>query len=328
MSSLAASRSDNFYFPPEYDGRVHGGVSKFNNPNYRGHNQYEKSGIVRFELPFDGWCLGCKRHMCKGLRFNAKKDKAGKYLSTTIFSFAMKCPSCPQEFVIKTDPQNMTYDFSVGLRKMNQDFEAGDEDSIVKLLPEETKKQLEDDAIFRLAYEKEALTVAEASKKRLSSLLDLNEKTKKSDYDLNCILRKKNRTSRTRSKELKEEGQIRFGLSIPLVEPDAADTLEAKGIKFKPRHNGSFGSSERAKMTAIRAQSLFPASAAKSKISVEETLRKSSLQKQAKLLINVGPSLNRPNNCLDDVDKSRFDKKRSNAMSLLITAYDDDNDGE
>jgi coiled-coil domain-containing protein 130 len=219
--------------------------------------------------------------MCKGLRFNAKKDKTGKYLSTTIFSFSMKCPSCPQEFLIKTDPQNMTYDFASGLRKMEQEFDAGAEDSIVKLIPEETKKMLEEDSIFRLEYEKEALSVAEASKKRLSSLLDINDKTRKNDYDLNCMLRKKNRTSRARSKELKREGEIR-GLSIPLVEPELSDAITAKEMKFKPRHGGNFGSSERSKMTSIRSESIFTEGA------TSQETKHNSLQKQAKLLIKVG----------------------------------------
>ena len=35
-------------------------------------------------------CLGCERHVGKGTRFNTKKDKDGKYFSTTIFSFSMK----------------------------------------------------------------------------------------------------------------------------------------------------------------------------------------------------------------------------------------------
>ena len=58
MSSLAATQADAFYFPPDYDGRKHGGLSKFNNPNYKGSNQWQQAGIVRMELPFDGWCLG------------------------------------------------------------------------------------------------------------------------------------------------------------------------------------------------------------------------------------------------------------------------------
>jgi len=75
MSSLAATQSDGFYFPPNYDGRRDGGLSKFNtNGQYKGSNQYQQSGIIRFELPFDAWCLQCEAHLSKGLRFNAKKD--------------------------------------------------------------------------------------------------------------------------------------------------------------------------------------------------------------------------------------------------------------
>lgn len=38
-----------------------GGISKFQGSN--GHNQYEKYGKIRFELPVHGWCLGCGRHI-------------------------------------------------------------------------------------------------------------------------------------------------------------------------------------------------------------------------------------------------------------------------
>ena len=87
MSSLAAARADNFYFPPEWTPQM-GGISKFQGS--KGANQYEQKGIIRFELPFDGWCLGCGVHMTKGLRFNAKKEKEGKYFTTQIWSFHMK----------------------------------------------------------------------------------------------------------------------------------------------------------------------------------------------------------------------------------------------
>lgn len=62
MSSLAASRADNFYFPPEWKPEF-GGLSKF--VGSKGSNQYQKYGILRFELPFDGWCLKCNNHMSK-----------------------------------------------------------------------------------------------------------------------------------------------------------------------------------------------------------------------------------------------------------------------
>ena len=76
MSSLAASRADGYYFPPEWRPEF-GGLSKYQGS--KGANQYQQYGIIRFELPFDGWCLKCERHIGKGTRFNAKKDKTGKY---------------------------------------------------------------------------------------------------------------------------------------------------------------------------------------------------------------------------------------------------------
>ena len=157
MSTLAAARADNFYFPPNWRPEF-GGISKFavifNVPSFiskipfiiqgsKGANQYQKYGIIRFELPFDGWCLGCNRHMSKGLRFNAKKDKAGKYFTTQIFSFAMKCYSCEQQFLILTDPENNTYNFKEGLRRHVQDFVPDADDSMVIGESFETKQKIE-----------------------------------------------------------------------------------------------------------------------------------------------------------------------------------------
>lgn len=62
MSSLAASRADGYYFPPEWRPEF-GGLSKY--VGSKGANQYQKYGILRFELPFDGWCLKCQHHMSK-----------------------------------------------------------------------------------------------------------------------------------------------------------------------------------------------------------------------------------------------------------------------
>ncbi len=78
MSSLAAAQADGYYHPPNYDPRKHGGLSKFNTGS-SGHNQWEKHGVIRFELMYKAWCLGCDRAIDKGTRFNAKKTAAGKY---------------------------------------------------------------------------------------------------------------------------------------------------------------------------------------------------------------------------------------------------------
>lgn len=74
MSSLAAARADNFYYPPEWRPEF-GSISKYQGS--KGANQYQQYGIIRFEMPFDGFCLKCNCHVSKGLRFNAKKEKEG-----------------------------------------------------------------------------------------------------------------------------------------------------------------------------------------------------------------------------------------------------------
>lgn len=308
MSSLAAAQADSFYFPPEYDGRKHGGLSKFNNPNYKGSNQWQQAGIVRMELPFDGWCLGCKRHISKGHRFNAKKEDAGKYFSTKIFSFHMKCPntSCSQKFVIKTDPKNSTYDYAEGIRKMEQDYDVEDEDRVIKLASDETKEKLATDAMFKLEYDNDKRMKAESAKEQIGSLIDLNEKVIKRDYDINSELRRRNRKLKKQEKSMLTLGNS-IGLSVPLLECEESDRIGALEAKFKPRYDGTFGASERSSMMAIREQSIFTNKNKSSSSSGEKRKKTSSsslsstgnnnslfgkeesaLQKQARLMIKVG----------------------------------------
>jgi len=114
MSSLAASRADNFYHDPNWD------PSKESRKKFqgsKGHNQYETDGIIRFELPIDGFCEGCERHFGKGTRWNAKKLPDGNYLSTKKWKFEFACKSCPKKFVIATDPKNSDYEYRTGIRK-------------------------------------------------------------------------------------------------------------------------------------------------------------------------------------------------------------------
>lgn len=259
MSSLAASQADGFYFPPEYlDNEVNKkmGLSKYQGS--KGANQYQQRGVIRFELPFDAWCLKCKRHMSKGLRFNAKKDKCGNYFSTTIFSFSTKCPSCDNPLVIKTDPQNNTYDYAEGLRKHEQDYDPEFGDGIVESTPAETKKKLSEDPIFKLQHDKEDKERATTAKTRVARLVELSDAVNRPDYDRNASLRSSNRTHRKRQKELVDEGAEK-GLSIALVEPSEGDTLGARAVNFRSAigANSGFAISQRLKMVAIQSQDIF-----------------------------------------------------------------------
>ncbi len=56
-------------------------------------------------MPFDIWCEGCKIHVARGVRFNARKKQIGTYFTTKIWNFRMKCHLCDNWFEIETDPK-------------------------------------------------------------------------------------------------------------------------------------------------------------------------------------------------------------------------------
>jgi coiled-coil domain-containing protein 130 len=197
--------------------------------------------------------------MSKGLRFNAKKDKAPeKYFTTQIWCFSMKCPEikCDQNMVIKTDPENRTYEMAEGMRKMEQEFEPEANDSIIKATTDEERDLLATDPMYRLQHDKEDKRRALSAKEHLESLIDLQDSQKERDYDMNCLLRKGSREKRKRAIFLLEEGKAR-GLNIPLVEENESDATNAKAIKFNSKINNSFAVAERSKMTALQSQSIF-----------------------------------------------------------------------
>lgn len=253
MSSLAASRADNFYYPPEWTPDK-GSISKFQGS--KGKNQYEQLGIIRFELPFDAWCLKCERHMSKGLRFNAKKDKAGKYFSTTIWAFSMKCYSCEQHFLIKTDPQNNTYEFAEGLRKHEQEYEIGREESVVEFLSEEQKVQLEKDPMYKLQHVQEDKIRSKAEREHLFELQELQEVTTKSDYDMNSLLRRKNRDLKKQEVRRISDGKA-LGLGIPLLDSTEADKALAEQAHYRLKRKDRFQEAEVQKRLQVQTQSIF-----------------------------------------------------------------------
>jgi len=76
MSSLAAARADNFYYGPDYrpeDGSLNkargaapGGLGK------RAKKLDQGILVIRFEMPFNVWCTGCRHMIAKGARTRAR----------------------------------------------------------------------------------------------------------------------------------------------------------------------------------------------------------------------------------------------------------------
>lgn len=254
MSSLAAARADNFYFPPDWRPE-YGSISKFQGS--KGANQYEQYGIIRFELPFDAWCLNCHRHISKGTRFNAKKEQDGNYLSTKIWAFHTKCASCDQKFIIKTNPKDRTYDFVEGLRRMEQEFTPDFDDSIIAATTDEQRALLSSNPIAKLEHDaddrRKVLTVHE----RLSALSEIKEEQFLDDYGSNSKLRQSLRGKKKKDRSLLREGQ-KYGLSIPLVESDPKDAITAKlAIQRREINSKSALSAIDPKVEWIQSSSIF-----------------------------------------------------------------------
>jgi hypothetical protein len=77
MSSLAASRADNYYYDPAHfdPSKRRGSANAIAGSHPLGvrANKLKTEGIlvIRFEMPYDSWCDGCGEHIARGIRFNA-----------------------------------------------------------------------------------------------------------------------------------------------------------------------------------------------------------------------------------------------------------------
>jgi hypothetical protein len=107
------------YYPPEFwDQKNFNDKSNLN--AYRGEAWRNRGAqvnsklltqgrnVIRFETPFDIVCLGCNETIHKGVRFNADKRNYGKYFTTTIWEFELKCHLCDNKMFVRTDPENTT----------------------------------------------------------------------------------------------------------------------------------------------------------------------------------------------------------------------------
>eukprot|EP00656_Telonema_subtile_P053526 TRINITY_DN7783_c0_g1_i2.p1 TRINITY_DN7783_c0_g1~~TRINITY_DN7783_c0_g1_i2.p1 ORF type:complete len:190 (+),score=48.78 TRINITY_DN7783_c0_g1_i2:102-671(+) len=166
MSSLAAARADNFYHPPDWDPQK---VSRDKFQGSRGSNQYEQKGIIRFEMPYNVNCLGCKAMIGKGVRFNAKKDHAGMYFSTKIWKFSFTCHHCQHPLVISTDPKNTDYALTSGLERKAETYDAADAGT-TELMGADEREKIARDPFTNLEH-KEVMQQAAADEKPRITML-------------------------------------------------------------------------------------------------------------------------------------------------------------
>ncbi len=167
----------------------------------------------------------------------------------------MKCPSCDQQIIIKTDPENRTYKFVEGLRKMEHEYEpdnAVEEAVVIAGVSDEVKEKLVSDPIFKLQHDNECEVKVSSVNSNLSALIDKSDDIHKVNYQINSMLRKQMREKKSEIALQLEEGRKR---NVPYaILP--LDDMDLPQVSFKRKQN-AFQASERSKFKKIQSESIF-----------------------------------------------------------------------
>uniref|UniRef100_A0AAV1UAA1 Coiled-coil domain-containing protein 130 n=1 Tax=Peronospora matthiolae TaxID=2874970 RepID=A0AAV1UAA1_9STRA len=266
MSSLAATQADGYYYPAEWRPE-HGSLTQFRQSKQAQaqgrrvqHKHVEGDGkapVVRFEMPFHVWCTHCDVHIGRGVRFNAEKRCVGRYFSSTVWEFVMRCATCSGQLVIRTDPKERSYELVSGVEKKAEAEDAREMETEL-LNDAKVAQKLRTDPFFRLEHENEDKRVARKRSRGLDALVQLQSAQFKDDYASNSALRAQFRSDKKKQKRREEEA-TRLGIGgIPLVDVHLDDvvvsrTIAFKGIPHKRRAVQVMRGSEKARSMCARA---------------------------------------------------------------------------
>ncbi|KAH0479583.1 MAG: hypothetical protein KVP17_001052 [Porospora cf. gigantea B] len=211
MSSLAAARADNFYYGPDYDPDKHKSLNNYRDSNgalgKRAKDLHKGVLVIRFEMPFKVWCLGCDQIIAKGVRFNARKRCVGNYFTTKIYEFSMYCYWCPQEIVIQTDPKTCEYVCKSGIRRKVEEY-TPDEGDVPRMEDTEERERMERDPIYRMEITREKVRKTIEKKDALSEVKSIRDGMV-DDYSLNSSLRRADRVKRRAENRVKHHSKVR-----------------------------------------------------------------------------------------------------------------------
>lgn len=260
MSSLAAARADNYYYPREWRPEL-GSLNRFHGSHPLGRRAKDAAAgvlVVRFEMPFDAVCEACDARIGRGVRFNARKRQAGAYLSTPVYEFALTCPSCKAEMVVRTDPEARGYCMASGIRKK---VDAADAEAMARregaptvdepterLNDPETAQRIRDDPFFQLEHEAADRRAARERARGIDALVERQDAQFRDDYESNSRLRAAFRSEKKRIRTREKEAD-RLALGIPLLDVHPDDVVAAKSVVFQAipgKKRGSFSGSKRA----------------------------------------------------------------------------------
>ncbi|XP_040846796.1 coiled-coil domain-containing protein 130 [Ochotona curzoniae] len=254
----------NKYYPPDFDPEKHGSLNRY----HKSHPLRERARklsqgilIIRFEMPYNIWCDGCKNHIGMGVRYNAEKKKVGNYYTTPIYRFRMKCHLCVNYIEIQTDPANCDYVIVSGAQRKEERWDMEDNEQVLTT-EHEKKQKLETDAMFRLEHGEADRSVL---RKAMPTLSDIQEAQNawKDDFALNSLLRRKFREKKKALQEEEERDQAlqaKASLTIPLLPETEHDRKLAGLLKFQTLD--SYEDKQKLKRSEINSRSWFAPAAA------------------------------------------------------------------
>ncbi|KAJ0033655.1 hypothetical protein NQD34_000762 [Periophthalmus magnuspinnatus] len=290
---MGERKGTNKYYPPDFDPAKHGSLNGYHKTHAlreRARKLSQGILIIRFEMPYNIWCDGCKNHIGMGVRFNAEKKKVGNYYTTPIYRFRMKCHLCVNYIEMQTDPQNCDYVIVSGAQRKEERWDMEENEQILTTEHSE-KEKLETDAMFKLDHggkDKEKLKRALPS---LSEIQDLQAGWK-DDFQLNSSLRKKFRTEKKVLAEQEEKDnavRARTNLSIPLLPEREEDKRLATLLTYATPD--SFDGKQQSKRQAISSRSWFSSSSSTAGGAAQSLLHRLGQQgKEAAVVKALGPS--------------------------------------
>nr|CAG4642036.1 EOG090X0DK6 [Eurycercus lamellatus] len=227
----------NKYYPPDWRPEM-GSINKYHGTHAlreRANKLHLGILIIRFEMPYNIWCDGCKNHIGMGVRYNAEKKKIGMYYSTPLYQFRFKCHLCNNYIEMKTDPANLDYVIVSGARRQERRWDPTENEQIV---PEEksTSQKLATDAMFKLEHGEKDATKSKKAAPIIDRLHDHRERWK-DDYSSNRLLRDQFRAAK---KDLKDKAAIdaallaKSSLDIKLLPQSEEDSKIASLLRLNP----------------------------------------------------------------------------------------------
>ncbi|TMW64442.1 hypothetical protein Poli38472_013064 [Pythium oligandrum] len=247
MSSLAAARADNFYYPKDWRPED-GSINKFHKSHPLGKRAKDiKDGVlvIRFEMPFNVWCTHCDVHIGRGVRYNAKKKRVGKYFTTSIYEFRMTCTNCQGELVIETDPENRGYKLVSGVKKQTTVDDVEDKAEDTGIVEEMETERLNDAAVglqlaadpfFKLEHEQSDKRRAKQRAQGIEAIQHVQDAQYRDNYASNAALRAQFRQKKKHLKQNADRAE-NLGLGITLVDAQDEDVALSKAMVFKGIQN-------------------------------------------------------------------------------------------